>query len=70
MNKSPTKEYRIITFDKLRDAIFSSVMAAVVPNNARATTSGPIEVPNELTPPPRLTRLVPVAGSPNQIAKG
>ena len=27
-------------------------------------------VPNELIPPPRFTRLVPVDGSPNVIAKG
>ena len=27
-------------------------------------------VPNELIPPPRLTLLVPVVGSPNEIANG
>ena len=31
---------------------------------------GPIVVPNELMPPPRLILLEPVAGSPNNIAKG
>ena len=31
---------------------------------------GPIEVPNELIPPARFTRLAPVEGSPNAMAKG
>ena len=62
--------YRTITLLRPKAAIFSSGTNAVVPNNANATMSGPIIVPNELTPPPRLTRLVPVAGSPNEIANG
>ena len=60
----------MITFERLKAAIFSSVIAAVLPNKASATTNGPIEVPNEFTPPPRFTRLVPVAGSPRVMAKG
>ncbi len=45
-------------------------MLAAVPNSANATSSGPIIVPNELTPPPRLTRLLPVDGSPSMIENG
>ena len=69
-NNIPTPIYKIITFDKLNEAICSSVIAAVVPNRASATTNGPIEVPKELTAPPKVTRLVPVAGSPNVMANG
>ena len=39
-------------------------------NNAKATNNGPIIVPKELIPPPRFTLLVPVAGSPSEIANG
>ena len=59
-----------MTLSKLSCLICSSVMAAADPNNASATTIGPIDVPNELIPPPKLTRLVPVDGSPNAIANG
>ena len=45
-------------------------MAAALPNKAKATTIGPIEVPKELIPPAKFTRLAPVEGSPKAIAKG
>ena len=70
INKAPTQVYKIITLLRLRPAIFSSVIAAVVPNNAIATTIGPMVVPKEFTPPPRFTLVVPVAGSPRVIANG
>ena len=70
MNKPPTAEYKTMTLSKLSCLICSSVIAAADPNKASATTIGPIEVPNELIPPPKLTRLVPVDGSPNAMAKG
>jgi hypothetical protein len=70
MNNAPTPVYKIITLPRLREAIFSSVMAAVVPNKANATTIGPMAVPKEFTPPPRFTRFMPEEGSPKEIAKG
>ena len=69
-NNAPTHEYMIITLSKLKDLIASSLAAAVVPKSAKATTIGPIAVPKEFTPPPRLTRLVPVEGSPKAMANG
>ena len=42
-------------------------MLDAVPNNARATTSGPIVVPRLLIPPPRLILLLPVDSSPEII---
>ena len=50
--------------------ICSTVTEAAVPKSAKATTIGPIVVPKELIPPPRLTLLAPVFGSPHKIAKG
>ncbi len=47
----------------------SSDISAPEPNRAKATINGPIMVPNEFTPPPRFTRVVPVAGSPRVISK-
>ena len=70
MNKIPTTAYRMITFIKSNCSIISSVTAAEEPNSANATMRGPIIVPKELTPPPKFTLVEPVAGSPNEIAKG
>src|SRR5678810_1438859 len=71
INNMPTPEYKKITLESFSAAILSSGIAdalAAVPNNAKATTIGPMVVPKEFTPPPRFTRHVPVEGSPNAIA--
>src|SRR5258705_11148867 len=70
MNNAPTPVYKTMTLLRLKEAIFSSVMAAVVPKKANATTIGPMAVPKELTQPPRFTRFMPYEGSPNEMAKG
>ncbi|MNT38797.1 hypothetical protein D3C86_2069240 [compost metagenome] len=51
-------------------AISESDIFSNVPNKAKPITNGPIVVPKELTPPPKLTREAPVLGSPNKTAKG
>ena len=70
INKPPTAVYKIMTLSKLSCLICSSVMAAADPNKASATTIGPMDVPNELIPPARFTRLAPVLSSPSAIANG
>ena len=66
----PTTKYNTITLTKSSSAIISSVTAAEEPNKANATISGPIIVPKELIPPVKFTLVAPVAGFPNEIAKG
>ena len=48
----------------------SSADFGELPNKIRATTIGPIAVPNELTPPAKFKRLDPFSGSPKEIANG
>jgi len=62
-NKAPTKRYKTVTLLRLKEAICSSV-TLVEPNKATATITGPMVVPKEFTPPPKVMRAVPVAGSP------
>ncbi|MNE40243.1 hypothetical protein D3C81_900840 [compost metagenome] len=69
-NNKPTPTYRYTTLFKGRLAISESEIGSNVPNSEKPITNGPIVVPNELIPPPRLTRDAPVFGSPNKTAKG
>ncbi len=68
-NNAPTQAYNIVTLSSPSELIWSS-LAIVVPNNANATTIGPIAVPNELIPPPNVIRCAPVSGGPSSAANG
>jgi hypothetical protein len=67
---NPTNTYKLMTFPNGKLLISASLTACALPNKASATTKGPMVVPKEFTPPPRLTRVAPVSGSPNEIANG
>ena len=69
MKSAPTQPYKVDTLPKPRELIWSS-LAFVAPNNASATTIGPIAVPKELIPPPKVMRWAPVSGEPSKAAKG
>ena len=70
INNNPTPMYKYITLLSSSIFICSSVMLTAEPNKANATTIGPIVVPKEFIPPPKLTRLAPVFGSPSKMANG
>ena len=69
-NNIPTQAYSIITFVNDKDLIISSLMAAEVPNKAKATIKGPIVVQRLLIAPPKLIRFPPVRSSPIKIING
>ena len=68
-NKAPIPQYNKVIESSSKEFIMSSV-TATEPNKANPTTIGPMVVPNELTAPPKVIRVFPVAGSPNVMAKG